>query len=236
MIADRTIETVAGWCLGAAFGAAVTSIAFYSLPARGQDAAERLGAATPSSSIITQGPVLSAWTHRGEGIAYLFGGNVTLDVPDADPFTRFATGAQINAYAKQDQYVFGIATEAWALPGSRAAVVGLEATAINMEPSNLQHKIALWATFKTRPDWAWSQVPREPGNTDSQALRIESQPGTGFARGIVFAPISLHASSAGRPVAIDFSETSLESVDLMRFSDGCTLVYRGRGWIEAVCP
>ena len=199
--------------------------------------AAMLGAATPPAAVITSGPTLAGWTQQGQGIAYLFAGNVTLDVPDAAPFTRFATGAQINAYAKQDQFAFGIATEAWALPGSKAAIVGLEATAINMEPSNPQHKIALWATFKTRQDWAWSDVPADPGNANSQALRIESQPGTGFARGIVFAPISLHATAAQeRPVAIDFSETTLEGVDLMRFPDGCTMIYRGRGWLDVVCP
>ena len=74
---------------------------------------------------------------------------------------------------------------------------------------------------------------------NTQALRVESQPGTGFERGIVFAPISLHASrNLTRPVAIDFGEmdqADVEGADVMRFPDGCSVIYLGRGQLGTRC-
>ena len=107
-----------------------------------------------------------------------------LTLRDSKPHTELAVGAQFNAYASagSHQIVFGIATEAWALPGSLSMLTGLEATTINMEPENPWRKIALWSTFKTRPDTRYDEFPADPSNMNAQALRIESQPGTGFER------------------------------------------------------
>jgi len=200
-----------------------------------------LGAATPTGSEVRSAPMLSQWTHQGGGIAYLFAGTVTLDTPAARPHTELAVAAQLNAYAApgSHQIVFGIATEAWALPNSLSMLTGLEATAINMEPSNPWRKISLWSTFKTRPDTAYDEVPADPGNMNAQALRIESQPGTGFERGIVLAKYSLHASrNEARPILIDLREVPADQIagwDLIAFADGCRLRYAGGGQLKAVC-
>jgi len=200
-----------------------------------------LNSATPEGTQEKAAPTLTSWTHQGGGIAYLFAGTVSLDTPLSRPHTELAVGAQLNAYANpgSHQIVFGIATEAWSLPGSLSMVTGLEATAINMEPENPFRKIALWATYKTRPDIKYDEVPADPANMNAQALRIESQPGTGFERGVVLSQHSLHASRAEpRPILLDLREvpaTSLDTWDLIAFPDGCRLRYAGRGRMSTVC-
>ena len=180
-------------------------------------------------------------TQRGGGIGYLFAGNVTVDDPAAMPFTELAVGAQLNAHANTGthQIVFGTATEAWAAPGSFSLLTGIEATTINMEPANPWHKAAFFATYKTRPDSAYDDVPTDPGNMNAQALRIESQPGTGFERGIVLAKYSLHASrNEPRPILLDLREVPAEAIatwDLIAFPDGCRLRYAGGGQLVTQC-
>jgi hypothetical protein len=196
----------------------------------------------PAGSEVRSSPTISAWTHQGGGIAYLYGGMVTLDSQQARPHTELAVGAQLNAYATPGthQIVFGIATEAWSLPGSLSMLTGLEATTINMEPENPWRKIALWSTFKTRPDTRYGEVPADPANMNAQALRIESQPGTGFERGVVLAEHSLHASrNEARPILLDLREVpagSLKDWDLVAFPDGCRLRYVGNGAFDTSCP
>jgi len=118
-------------------------------------------------------------------------------------------------------------------------LTGIEATAINMEPENPWRKIAFWSTYKTRPDTAYDEVPADPANMNAQALRIESQPGTGFERGIVLARHSLHASRVeSRPILVDLREVTAENLadwDLVAFPDGCRLRYAGRGRLSTVC-
>lgn len=201
-----------------------------------------LRAATPADTQIRHGPTVSEWTKtQGGGIGYLFAGIVELDTPNAPPFTELAVGAQLNAYALtgSHQIVFGIATEAWALPGSLSMLTGLEATAINMEPANPWQKISLFATYKTRPDTEYANVPDDPTNMNSQALRIESQPGTGFERGVVLAKYSLHASRREiRPVLLDLREVPASDIadwDLIAFPDGCRLRYAGNGTFTTAC-
>ena len=196
----------------------------------------------PGTGAKLTAPTLTQWTHYGGGIAYLFAGTVTLDTPGAAPHTQLAVGAQLNAYAMtgSHQMVFGIATEAWAYPGSHSMLTGLEATTINMEPDNAWRKIALWSTFKTRSDGDYDNVPSDPANINAQALRIESQPGTGFERGIVLSKYSLHPSrNESRPILIDLREVPAEAVigwDLIAFPDGCRVRYRGGGRLVTVCP
>lgn len=200
-----------------------------------------LNSATPGGTEVKSAPTLVDWTHPGGGIAYLFAGTVSLDAPRSKPYTELAVGAQLNAYANpgSHQIVFGIATEAWALPGSLSMLTGLEATTINMEPENPWRKIALWSTFKTRPDTRYDEFPADPANLNAQALRIESQPGTGFERGVVLSQHSLHASRAEpRPILLDLREVSTSALatwDLIAFPDGCRLRYAGHGQIATVC-
>ncbi len=178
----------------------------------------------------------------GPGIGYLFAGFVTRQPNPAVPdMSTFTVGAQINAgnVAGVNQGVWGIATEAWAYPGSRSPLFGIEATSINMEPSNNLPKVAFYATFKNRPDSAYQLVPLDPMNVASQALRIDAQHGTGFERGIAFGPNALSPSpTRATPAAIDMSEMTLAAVrkaDLIRFPDGCSVVYLGRGQLGTRC-
>jgi len=188
------------------------------------------------------GTYYSSWNATGPDIGYLFAGFVTRQPNPAVPdMSTFTVGAQINAgnAAGVNQGVWGIATEAWAYPGSRSPLFGIEATSINMEPSNSLPKVAFYATFKNRPDGAVKLIPVDPMNVGSQAVRIDAQPGTGFERGIAFGPSALSASPArATPAAIDLSEMNLaavQKVDLIRFPDGCSVIYLGHGQLGTRC-
>jgi hypothetical protein len=212
---------------------AVALLAVAPLGASGQDIAANRPEGPPS--------VILERTHRGGGIGYLFAGNLTLDDPTASAWTEVAVAAQLNAHANtgSHQIVFGIATEAWAAPGSYSVLTGIESTPINMEPRNPWPKVSFFATYKTRPDAGYDDIPSDPGNMNAQALRIQSQPGTGFERGIVLAEYSLHASrNEPRPVLIDLREVpsaTLATWDLFAFPDGCRLRYAGGGRFDTVC-
>jgi len=145
--------------------------------------------------------------------------------------TNISIGAEVSAvhHAGVHQIAFGIATEAWALAGSLSPLTGLEASTINLEPNNAYRKISLWSTFKNRPDTEYWNPPADAMNVGTQALRIESQIGTGFERGIVFDATALHRSrTMARPAALDFSELSdddISQVDLIRIRKDVTLRY-----------
>ena len=195
-----------------------------------------------AAGTVYAGPVLSTWSPAGTDIGYGFAAQVERFADGGGkPWSVLTVGAQINAtnHSGVNQVAFGIATEAWADFGSFSLLTGIEATAINREPNNPWQKVSMWATFKNRPDNEYSMPPVDAANMNSQALRIESQPGTGFERGIVFAQVSLHPSrNRARPVAIDLSEmdeATVEAIDLMRFPDGCTLVYLGHGQLTTRC-
>jgi|SRR5215470_2837319 len=195
-----------------------------------------------STDMTVDGSYYSFWQPTGPAIGYGFAGFVTRQPnPSVPDMSTFTVGAQINAgnVAGVNQGVWGIATEAWAYPGSRSPLFGIEATSINMEPSNRQTKVAFYATFKNRPDDAYNLVPTDPMNVDSQGLRIDSQPGTGFERGIAFGPSALSPSPARAiPAAIDFSDMTLATVqkaDLIRFPDGCSVIYLGHGQLGTRC-
>ena len=184
------------------------------------------------SPTILAGPIVSGWNATGHDAAYLFAGLVDRTAADgAADWTVLTVGAQFNAVNRRgvNQVVFGLATEAWAEQGSFAMLTGLEATTINREPDNPWRKISLWSTFKNRPDTEYASPPPDPANMGSQALRIESQPGTGFERGIVFAPTALHWSRAfEHPVAIDLSEIGddqIGTVDIVRIRKDLALRY-----------
>jgi len=174
-------------------------------------------------------------TRAGPGIAYGIAGNVYYDDPTYPPHTNFVVGAQLNAHAMpgSHQNVWGIATEAWAHPNSRSVLIGNESTTINMEPSNSLTKSAYFATFKNRPDGEYQNPPADPMNTSSIALLIESQPGTGFERGIVFRQHSLYPSiKEPKPIAIDYQDIPMEAmreIILTRFPDGWCEFYVGGG-------
>jgi hypothetical protein len=192
-----------------------------------------LASATASAQAVSNaGPFYSNWSPKDREIGYLFAGVADRYSDDgAPPYSVLTVGAQINAknHAGVNQIAFGIATEAWAEPGSRSMLTGIEATAINREPSNPYRKISMWSTFKNRRDEEYNNVPDDPMNINSQALRIESQLGTGFERGVVFAPISLHGSpQMARPAAIDLSEipdAQIGEIDLIRIRNGVALRY-----------
>src|SRR5205814_2751700 len=191
-----------------------------------------LAADLSANPTMLTGPMIVDWKPVRREAAYLFAGQVDRTTAAGAPnWTVLTVGAQINAVNRRgvNQVVFGLATEAWAEQGSFSMLTGLEATTINREPDNPWRKISLWSTFKNRPDTEYASPPLDPANMGSQALRIESQPGTGFERGIVFAPTALHGSRVlERPMAIDLSEISDEeigSVDIIRIRKDVSVRY-----------
>jgi hypothetical protein len=190
------------------------------------------GADLSENPTMLTGPMIAGWNSVRNEAAYLFAGQVDRTTAgDAPNWTVLTVGAQINAVNRRgvNQVVFGVATEAWAEQGSFSMLTGIEATTINREPDNPWRKISIWSTFKNRPDTEYFSSPADPANMGSQALRVESQPGTGFERGIVFAPTALHRSRAlERPVAIDLSEISDEEIggiDIIRIRNDLFVRY-----------
>jgi hypothetical protein len=143
------------------------------------------------------------------------------------PLSDFTVGALISVRhaAGVDQWAFGIASEAWARPGARSLLVGIEAAVINEEPGNAYPKIANNAVIKNRADGA-PQVD-VPMNANSIAYWVSAQPGTGFERGLAFDRHSLLAVGK-RPAAIDLSDLPDEAiggVDLIRIRKDVALRY-----------
>src|SRR5438105_12694042 len=148
------------------------------------------GADLSENPTMVTGPMIAGWNPIRSEAAYLFAGQVDRTMAGGAPnWTVLTVGAKINAVNRRgvNQVAFGIATEAWAEQGSFSMLTGIEATTINREPDNPWRKISIWSTFKNRPDIEYFSAPTDPANMGSQALRVESQPGTGFERGIVFA-------------------------------------------------
>jgi hypothetical protein len=78
-------------------------------------------------------------------------------------------------------------------------------------------------------------------NMASVALRIESQPGTGYERAISFGEHSLYPSRhEPNPIVIDYTDVPMDTmrhVILVRFPDGWCKFYLGGGQEETrVCP
>lgn len=189
-----------------------------------------LGAEAPIT--LAPGPFLSIWSPTTRDAGYGFAGWIDRTADGSEPFHSVLTvGAQFGAVnqAGVHQLVFGAAAEAWAMEGSLSMLTGLEASVINLESRNAYRKIGLWSTFKNRPDGEYDNPRPMPANTNSQALRVEAQPGTGFERGIVFATHSLFPSAQqARPAVIDLSELSdddLAGVDLIRLRANVALRY-----------
>lgn len=190
-------------------------------------------------------PIISEWVctrcSSAAEIPYLFGGNVYLDNPSARSHTFPVVGAQFNAHTLggTNQLAFGIATEAWAHPDSLSSLIGNESTAINLNPSNPSKKISYLATFKNRSDREYSTGSHLPAaNEESAALRVESQPGTGFESVIVLSPESVRGTQNNRAALINLREVSMQKVvqmDLIAFPDGCALRYVGFGATTVIC-
>lgn len=170
---------------------------------------------------------MTIWSPDRPGIAYGFAGTVSRVAGSADPFTDFTVAAQLTARNGPgvDQWAFGVAAEAWAMPGSRSVLVGIEATIVNEEPKNLHPKIANNAVMKNRADGGSN--PGAPMNANSIAYWVTAQPGTGFERGLVFDRGSL-VKASGRPAAIDLSDIpddAIGEIDLIRIRSGVSLRY-----------
>jgi hypothetical protein len=139
----------------------------------------------------------------------------------------FTVAAQLTAQNGPGvhQWAFGAAAEAWALPGSRSILVGVESAVINEEPTNLYPKIAVNAVMKNRADGGVD--PGAAMNANSVAVWVSAQPGTGFERGLVFDRDALHME-AGRPAALDLSDIPddrIGEIDLIRIRKGVSLRY-----------
>ena len=170
---------------------------------------------------------ITVWSPVLPGNAYGFFTETTRVASSPTPLHDFTVAAQLVAKNGPGvhQWAFGVASEAWAQPGSRSILVGLESAVINEEPSNTYPKIANNAVMKNRADGA--PDPGAPLNANSIAYWITAQPGTGFERGLVFDGSSI-ASTTGRPVAIDLSDLPddvIANVDLIRIRKDVALRY-----------
>ena len=172
-------------------------------------------------------PYFAIYEATQPGIAYGFGASVLRSGGSPTALDDFTVGAQLTARnaAGVNQWAFGAATEAWALPGSRSVLVGLESAVINEEPANLYPKVANNAVMKNRADGGVD--PGQPMNANSIAYWISAQTGTGFERGLVFDAHAL-AMAAGRPAAIDLSDIPddrIGEIDLIRIRKDVSLRY-----------
>jgi hypothetical protein len=148
----------------------------------------------------------SVWEPTDPGIAYAFAGSLLRRAGSPGILEDYTVAAQLTAKngAGVDQWAFGVAAEAWALPGSRSILVGVEAAVINEEPANAYPKIAISAVMKNRADGGVD--PGAPLNASSVAVWVSAQPGTGFERGLVFDRDALadrsHPHPQGRVTAL----------------------------------
>lgn len=170
---------------------------------------------------------ITVWSPTAPGYAASFFTEATRSAGSSAALQDFTVAAQLVAKNGPGvhQWAFGVAAEAWAQPGSRSVLVGLEAAVINEEPSNLYPKIANNAVMKNRADGGAN--PGQPLNANSIAYWVTAQPGTGFERGLVFDGVSLKTVS-GRPAAIDLSDIpddEIAGIDLIRIRKDVTLRY-----------
>ena len=180
-----------------------------------------------SSACLAQAYV-AHWNPTSPGISYGFVAGLTRVAASASPLQDYTVAAQLTARNDRgvDQWAFGVAAEAWALPGSRSILIGMETAVINEEPSNAHPKVALNAVFKNRPDGA--PDPGAAMNENSIAYWTTAQSGTGFQRGLVFDRGALFTGGAQRAAAIDLSDLSDEEiarVDLIRIRRDVSLRY-----------
>jgi hypothetical protein len=178
-------------------------------------------------AVRAQQAIVTQTSPTRPGLALGVLGEVTRLGGSAEAQQDFTVAAQLTARNGKDvnQTAVGVAAEAWALPGSRSNLVGFEASVINQEPGNHELKVAASVMFKNRADGA--PDPNAWMNQNSIAVRVSAQPGTGFERGVVFAPHSLVAAKQ-RPAVLDLSELSDEEiggVDLIRIRKGVALRY-----------
>ena len=186
-----------------------------------------LGVMSLTSTECEAQAYVSHWDPAMPGISYGFLAGLTRVAGSASADQDFTVAAQLTARNGHgvDQWAFGVAAEAWAMPGSRSTLVGIEAAVINEEPSNTRPKIANNAVFKNRADGVAD--PGVPMNDNSIAYWVTAQPGTGFERGLVFDRGSLLAAGK-RPAMIDLSDLSDEEVakvDLIRIRRDVALRY-----------
>jgi len=172
-------------------------------------------------------PYYAIWEAQSPGFAYGFAADVLRSSGSQSPLQDFTVAGQFTAQNGPGvhQWAFGLASEAWAFPGSRSILVGSETTVINEEPTNTYPKIANNAVMKNRRDGA--PDPGNPMNINSVAYWISAQPGTGFERGLVFDRDSLVATT-GRAAAIDLSDIPddrIGEIDLIRIRKDVTLRY-----------
>jgi len=169
----------------------------------------------------------SVWEPTEPGIAYGFAGSLLRTAGSGESLRDFTVAAQLTAMngAGVHQWAFGVAAEAWALPGSRSVLVGVEAAVINEEPANLEPKVAVNAVMKNRADGGVD--PGAAMNANSIAVWVSGQPGTGFERGLVFDRDAL-SMPAGRAAAIDLSDIpddEIGQIDLIRIRKDVSLRY-----------
>ena len=171
--------------------------------------------------------LMSLWNPELPGLAIGVAAGLMRTGGSATPLVDITVGALLSARnsAGIDQVAFGAATEAWALPGSRSILVGIESAVVNEEITNNYLKVANNVVFKNRADGA--PDPGDPRNSNSIAYWITAQPGTGFERGLTFSGGSMRAVG-GNAAAIDLSDLpddEIATIDLIRIRKDVALRY-----------
>lgn len=127
--------------------------------------------------------------------------------------------AQLNCWSepgtKNDNasWCFALATEAVAFGDANPYLIGAENAVVNLNPANLNTKVANNAVFKCRMDG--DPKPCEgPNNTKAWAYWVSAQPQTGFESAFKLDRNSIMASSHRRATVFD-----LEDLDPARDND-----------------
>jgi len=194
---------------------------------------------------VQENPYLfSVYNRSGDQYTYGVAGNARGVGDPTLPYgaPQYVVAAQLNARALPGgvpgaiQYVWGEATEAWAYPGTSAVLVGIEPSIIQMEPDgngSALPRVGAYITFKNREDGKYDTPPPGFYNLNSSALRIESQPETGWSSVITLGENSVREDINGRqPTMLDLREVPLDVVKdlaLIRFPDGYCQYYSGGG-------
>lgn len=91
-----------------------------------------------TSSLDDSNSFATIYSPTQPGIAYAFFGAMTRSGGSPFPLADFTVAAQLVAKNGPgvNQWAFGVAAEAWAQPGSRSILVGLESAVINEGPTN----------------------------------------------------------------------------------------------------
>ena len=146
-----------------------------------------------------QPPYVSIWEPTQPGIAYAFAGSLRRNAGSSEILRDFTVAAQLTAQngAGVHQWAFGVAAEAWALPGSRSILVGVESAVINEEPTNLYPKVASECSDEEPRGW-WRRPRRGDEREQRRVLGLGATRNRIRARARVRSRLARHGRGPSR--------------------------------------